>query len=78
MSATQLQGLRHHLAPARHRSAQQWAGDAAERALATLRAWRRRARDRARLTELDDRMLKDIGITRADVDYLRNKPFWRE
>ena len=35
-------------------------------------------RDRARLAELDDRMLKDIGLTRADAEFLINKPFWRE
>jgi uncharacterized protein YjiS (DUF1127 family) len=37
--------------------------------------WRRR-RSRTWLTELDDRMLKDIGITRADVEWEANKPFW--
>jgi len=28
--------------------------------------------------ELDERMLKDIGITRSDAEFLMNKPFWRE
>jgi uncharacterized protein YjiS (DUF1127 family) len=45
---------------------------------ATLREWRRRTRERAQLGELDDRMLKDIGLTRADAEFLINKPFWRE
>jgi uncharacterized protein YjiS (DUF1127 family) len=45
---------------------------------ATLREWRRRMRDRARLGEFDDRMLKDIGLTRTDAEFLINKPFWRE
>jgi uncharacterized protein YjiS (DUF1127 family) len=49
-----------------------------DRVLATLREWRRRARDRAQLAELDDRMLKDIGLTRTDAEFLINKPFWRE
>ena len=44
----------------------------------TLREWRRRIHDRARLAELDERMLKDIGLTRADAEFLINKPFWRE
>jgi len=54
------------------------ATDMAGRMLATLREWRRRARDRAELATLDDRMLKDIGLTRADAEFLSNKPFWRE
>jgi uncharacterized protein YjiS (DUF1127 family) len=40
--------------------------------------WRRRARDRARLAALDDRMLADIGISRAEAQFLSDKPFWKE
>ena len=47
-------------------------------AFETLREWRRRARDRAQLARLDDRMLRDIGLTPADAEFLANKPFWRE
>jgi uncharacterized protein YjiS (DUF1127 family) len=43
-----------------------------------LREWRRRIDDRAQLAELDERMLKDIGLTRVDAEFLMNKPFWRE
>jgi uncharacterized protein YjiS (DUF1127 family) len=50
----------------------------ARRVLATFREWRRRARDRAELAGLDERMLRDIGLTRADAEFLSNKPFWRE
>jgi uncharacterized protein YjiS (DUF1127 family) len=50
----------------------------ARRVLARLREWRRRACDRAQLARLDDRMLRDIGLTRADAEFLSNKPFWRE
>jgi len=64
-------GVRHH----RARYAVSGAGN---RVLATLREWRRRVRDRSRLGELDERMLKDIGITRSDAEFLMNKPFWRE
>jgi uncharacterized protein YjiS (DUF1127 family) len=49
----------------------------ASRALATLREWRRRAQQRAELGGLDDRMLKDIGLTRCDAEFLSSKPFWR-
>ena len=52
--------------------------DAASHVVATLREWRRRSRERAQLAELDDRMLKDIGLTRTDAEFLINKPFWRE
>jgi uncharacterized protein YjiS (DUF1127 family) len=46
--------------------------------LATLREWRRRIHDRTQLASLSDLMLQDIGISRADAQYLASKPFWRE
>jgi uncharacterized protein YjiS (DUF1127 family) len=46
--------------------------------LETLRQWRRRAHDRRELARLDDLMLQDIGLSRAEATYLANKPFWRE
>jgi uncharacterized protein YjiS (DUF1127 family) len=49
-----------------------------KRAFDSVRAWRQRSRDRAELSALSDRMLSDIGITRADAVFLSNKPFWRE
>jgi uncharacterized protein YjiS (DUF1127 family) len=39
--------------------------------------WSERARQRRTLAALDDRMLKDIGLTRADVAVESDKPFWR-
>jgi uncharacterized protein YjiS (DUF1127 family) len=53
-------------------------GDAWDHAVQNLREWRRRTREREELAALDDRMLKDIGLTRADAEFLSNKPFWRE
>jgi len=53
----------------------------AQRLLAILRLWRRRRRDRrelAKLVLLDDRLLRDIGLTRGSAEFLINKPFWRE
>jgi uncharacterized protein YjiS (DUF1127 family) len=52
--------------------------DAANHFVETLGEWRRRTRERAELAALDDRMLKDIGLTRTDAEFLTNKPFWRE
>ena len=46
--------------------------------IATLREWRQRSRERAQLAGLDDRMLRDIGLTHADAEFLANKPFWKE
>jgi uncharacterized protein YjiS (DUF1127 family) len=40
-------------------------------------AWQDRARERANLMTLDDRALKDIGLTRCDVAEIAQKPFWR-
>jgi uncharacterized protein YjiS (DUF1127 family) len=34
--------------------------------------------DRAQLAALDERTLADIGISRAEAEFLANKPFWKE
>ncbi len=44
--------------------------------LERLRKWRRRRRSRALLVQLDDYLLKDIGITHAEAEREANKPFW--
>ena len=36
-----------------------------------------RGRQRRALAELDDRLLRDIGLTAYDVTYEASKPFWR-
>jgi uncharacterized protein YjiS (DUF1127 family) len=41
-------------------------------------AWFERARQRRHLSELSDHMLKDIGLSRADVEAEAAKPFWRQ
>ena len=43
----------------------------------TLFTWQRRLADRRSLESLDDRMLRDIGVTRADVYVEARKPFWK-
>ena len=55
-------------------------GQAAPIALSVLdllSTWFDRARQRRHLHALDDRMLKDIGLTRADVEFEAQKHFWR-
>ncbi len=39
--------------------------------------WYQRARERRQLNALDDRILADIGVTRAEVAREYDKPFWR-
>lgn len=45
-------------------------------AATVLLQWQELARDRRRLQDLDDRMLKDIGISRADALHEASRPFW--
>ena len=40
-------------------------------------AWLERMRERRQLAGLNDDMLKDIGVSRADVEHVVEKPFWR-
>lgn len=48
-----------------------------QRLIDALLLWQERARQRHELAQLDDRMLRDIGITRAEVAREWAKPFWR-
>jgi uncharacterized protein YjiS (DUF1127 family) len=43
----------------------------------TLFVWHARSSDRGRLLDMDDRMLCDIGVSRAAVRQEALKPFWR-
>jgi uncharacterized protein YjiS (DUF1127 family) len=42
-----------------------------------LLRWFEQARQRRQLGRLSDHMLKDIGLSRADVEAEVAKPFWR-
>ena len=42
-----------------------------------LAGWRRRARERRELATLDSRTIRDLGLSRSDVQFEVNKPFWR-
>jgi uncharacterized protein YjiS (DUF1127 family) len=48
-----------------------------ERVLATLELWRRRTAERQALLSLDDHILRDVGLTRREVELEGRKPFWR-
>jgi uncharacterized protein YjiS (DUF1127 family) len=40
-------------------------------------AWRSRAEERSALLGLDERMLRDIGVSKLDIWQEASKPFWR-
>jgi uncharacterized protein YjiS (DUF1127 family) len=50
---------------------------ALQHAVDAILTWRERVRTRRQLLMLDDRLLKDIGITRLDAQGEAEKPFWR-
>ena len=45
--------------------------------VALIAQWVDRVRQRQALADLDDRLLRDIGITRLDAARECDKPFWR-
>jgi uncharacterized protein YjiS (DUF1127 family) len=46
------------------------------RAIELVLGWQEVARQRRALLKLDERLLKDIGITRADAEREASRPFW--
>ena len=46
------------------------------RGVDALFAWQDRANQRFHLRQFDDRALRDIGLSRADVEAEASKPFW--
>ena len=67
---------RRHLARVVAREYQAWSRRLRD-AVELLLVWQQRARDRRQLQSLSDHMLRDIGLTRADVFAEASKPFWR-
>jgi uncharacterized protein YjiS (DUF1127 family) len=54
-----------------------WLAARAVRIVDLLLTWHERARQRHQLRALDHHMLRDIGLSRADVEGEAGKPFWR-
>ncbi|GAB5468173.1 MAG: DUF1127 domain-containing protein [Rhodospirillales bacterium] len=42
-----------------------------------LLRWQDRANERHHLAQMQDHQLRDIGLSRADIDQEARKPFWR-
>jgi uncharacterized protein YjiS (DUF1127 family) len=53
----------------RHQARRDW--------IALFKEWRRRARGRRELAALDERTLRDFGVSRYDAYHEASKPFWR-
>lgn len=47
------------------------------KAVVTLVKWEERRRTRKALQQLDDHLLRDVGITRHEADMETSRPFWR-
>jgi uncharacterized protein YjiS (DUF1127 family) len=78
MTAIHLQPSDGHARPASRQGVSDLLGEAARRIVHTLHVWRERVHARNELSRLDERSLRDIGLTAADREFLVNKPFWRE
>ena len=49
----------------------------ARRVIKKIYAWRTRSQQRKQLASLSEHMLKDMGLTRYEVNKEVDKPFWR-
>lgn len=68
-TATVMRGLGPGFAPRRK--------TAVRRLIDCLLRWQERAVQRYRLAEMSDRQLRDLGLTRGQVDRESRKPFWQ-
>jgi uncharacterized protein YjiS (DUF1127 family) len=65
------------LGPARAATQPSRRNSVLQRVIGLLRRWRERAYSRRRLCELDDHILRDIGLTRDALLREATRPFWR-
>lgn len=72
--------VHHHLADAAQRLAHGIWNMVCTTAVAvpdTLATWQERSETRAALRDLDDRLLRDMGISRAAAGEEARRPFWK-
>jgi uncharacterized protein YjiS (DUF1127 family) len=43
----------------------------------TLKVWQERRQQRLELAQWNERDLHDVGLSRSDIAYEAEKPFWR-
>jgi len=53
-------------------------GDPVRRLFATVVAWQQRYELRRHLLEMDNRLLEDIGFSRAQARQEAARPFWKD
>lgn len=53
-------------------------GDRPGQVISKVAFWYNRSKQRKQLGNLDERMLKDIGITAYQAELEANKPFWMD
>ena len=76
-SARRAPRSRHRISPPLYwSSAPAWLGGLIVAAVDRLLLWHEVARQRHALRKLDDRMLRDIGVSQADVERECLRPFW--
>ncbi len=66
-----------HIAGAQSKGFLAGLAHAAHSAFLSLALWQRRREQRRYLLSLDDRLLRDIGLTRVEAEIEADKPFWR-
>ena len=44
---------------------------------AAFHSWLQREQERGDLARLDERDLHDLGVTRGDLEFRLNRPFWQ-
>lgn len=64
-------------AAARHQMIETHVSNPFARLATWVSAWRVRTRERADLAMMEDRDLRELGLSRAVLEFELSKPFWR-
>ena len=69
--------MRTTIAHEHHRDVSHGIGRALHEIAHMVHVWQERAQARRQLAELDDHLLRDIGVDRDSLRHEIDKPFWR-